>query len=294
MRQFKVSEQITERDSYAMELYLAEISKIRTLAPHEETELATAIKQGDQGAAERLVLANLRFVVSVAKQYQHYGMRLEDLINEGNVGLLKAAQFFDETKGFKFISYAVWWIRQSILQAIADNSRMIRLPLNKLTALGKMTQANQRLEQRLGREPSPDEIAEDLNLERSDVVENITISGVPMSIEMPVNDSESALLREVYAANDSFALQTEKMIIDESLRVEMKRFFAGLSEREVIVLKMHFGLDGEPERSLEEIAYQMKVSAERVRQIRNRALKKLKAMRNNGRLESYMFELAAS
>ena len=294
MRQFKVSKQITERDSYAMELYLAEISKIKSLTPQEEAALATAIKQGDKQAEVRLVLANLRFVVSVAKQYQHYGLRLEDLINEGNVGLLKAAHFFDETKGFKFISYAVWWIRQSILQAIADNSRMIRLPLNKLTALGKMTQANQRLEQRLGREPSPEEIAEDLNLDRDDVVENITISGTPLSIEMPVNEAESALFREVYAANDSFALQTEKMIVHESLKVEMRRFFAGLSEREVSVLTLHYGLAGEPERSLEEIAFLMRVSSERVRQIRNRALKKLKAMNNNSRLESYMFELSAS
>lgn len=294
MRQFKVSKQITERDSYAMDRYLIEISKISALKPEEESVLATAIKSGDKGAAERLVLANLRFVVSVAKQYQHYGMRLEDLINEGNVGLLKAVQFFDETKGFKFISYAVWWIRQSILQAIADNSRMIRLPLNKITALGKMVQANQRLEQRLGREPSPEEIAEDLNYERDDVMENICIANTPISIEVPVNDSDSALLRDVYAAKDSFAQQTEKMIVSESLKVEMERFFAGLNPREVSVLKMHYGLDGQDERSLEEIAYLMKVSSERVRQIKNRAIRKLQLMSNNKRLESYLFELAAS
>lgn len=294
MRQFKVSKQITERDSYAMERYLMEISKISALRPDEEAALAIAIRNGDKRAEERLVVANLRFVVSVAKQYQHYGLRLEDLINEGNMGLLKAARIFDETKGFKFISYAVWWIRQSILQAIADNSRMIRLPLNKITALNKMVQSNQRLEQKLGREPSPEEIAEDLNLNRGDVMENISISGTPFSIEMPVNEAESALFREVYAATDNLARQTEKMILHDSFKIEMERFFAGLSEREVSILKMHYGLDGETERSLEEIAYLMKVSAERIRQIKNRALKKLKQMRNNGRLESYMFELAAS
>ncbi|MBP3419799.1 MAG: RNA polymerase sigma factor RpoD/SigA [Marinifilaceae bacterium] len=294
MRQFKVSKQITERDSYAMERYLMEISKISALRPDEEAALAIAIRNGDKRAEERLVVANLRFVVSVAKQYQHYGLRLEDLINEGNMGLLKAARIFDETKGFKFISYAVWWIRQSILQAIADNSRMIRLPLNKITALNKMVQSNQRLEQKLGREPSPEEIAEDLNLNRGDVMENISISGTPFSIEMPVNEAESALFREVYAATDNLARQTEKMILHDSFKIEMERFFAGLSDREVLILKMHYGLDGETERSLEEIAYLMKVSAERIRQIKNRALKKLKQMRNNGRLESYMFELAAS
>lgn len=294
MRQFKVSKQITGRDSYAMERYLAEISKISSLKPEEEAALAIAIRNGDSRAAERLVVANLRFVVSVAKQYQHYGLRLEDLINEGNVGLLKAVRFFDETKGFKFISYAVWWIRQSILQAIADNSRMIRLPLNKITALGKMIQANQRLEQVLGREPSPEEIAEDLDLERDDVLENISISGVPISIETPVSDGDSALLRDVYASKDPLALQTENMILRDSFRVEMNRFFSGLSEREVSVLTMHYGLADEPERSLEEIAYLMKVSSERVRQIKNRALRKLKSMSNNERLENYMFELSAS
>ena len=293
MRQFKISKQITERSSYAMERYLMEISKIKALTPAQEAELAIAIREGDKRATEQLVLANLRFVISVAKQYQNYGLRLEDLINEGNMGLLKAAQLFDETKGFKFISYAVWWIRQSILQAIADNARMIRLPLNKVTALGKMTQANQRLEQSLGREPSPEEIAEALDMDREDIMENIAISFVPLSIEMPINETESALFREVYAAKDNLAVQTERMILSESLKVDVERFFSRLSEREAQILKMYFGLDNGLEMSLEEIAYIMNVSAERIRQIKNRAIKKLQAV-NNSRMESYLFELAAS
>lgn len=293
MRQFKISKQITERSSYAMERYLMEISKIKALTPAQEAELAIAIKQGDKSAVEQLVLANLRFVISVAKQYQNYGLRLEDLINEGNVGLLKAAQLFDETKGFKFISYAVWWIRQSILQAIADNARIIRLPLNKVTALGKMTQANQKLEQSLGREPSPEEIAEELEIDREDVIENIAISVVPLSIEMPINETESALFREVYAAKDTLAVQTEQMILSESLKVDVGRLFACLSERETQILRMYFGLDSGVEMSLEEIAYTMSVSAERIRQIKNRAIKKLQTA-NNSRMESYLFELAAS
>ena len=293
MRQFKISKQITERSSYAMERYLMEISKIKALTPAQEAELAIAIKQGDKSAVEQLVLANLRFVISVAKQYQNYGLRLEDLINEGNVGLLKAAQLFDETKGFKFISYAVWWIRQSILQAIADNARIIRLPLNKVTALGKMIQANQKLEQSLGREPSPEEIAEELEIDREDVIENIAISVVPLSIEMPINETESALFREVYAAKDTLAVQTEQMILSESLKVDVGRLFSCLSERETQILRMYFGLDSGVEMSLEEIAYTMSVSAERIRQIKNRAIKKLQTA-NNSRMESYLFELAAS
>lgn len=289
MRQLKITRQITGRESYAMEKYLQEIGKIRVLSPEEEADLAKKIKTGDKTAREKLVLGNLRFVVSVAKQYQNHGLTLGDLINEGNLGLIKAAECFDETKGFKFISYAVWWIRQSILQAIAENARMIRLPLNKLSTINKVNRCYTVLEQEFQREPTEDEIAEKMDITPAEVKENMKIANKPLSMDAPLTtDEDSVSLCDVYMAADSSVQGTEALLNQDSLKKDIERSFVVLSERETAILKMYYGLDGIPAMSLEEIGTKLSLTSERVRQVKSKAIRKLKEMKNTKRLKNYL------
>lgn len=289
MRQLKITKQITGRESYAMEKYLQEIGKIRVLSPEEEADLAKKIKTGDKTAREKLVLGNLRFVVSVAKQYQNHGLTLGDLINEGNLGLIKAAECFDETKGFKFISYAVWWIRQSILQAIAENARMIRLPLNKLSTINKVNRCYTILEQEFQREPTEDEIAEKMDITPAEVKENMKIANKPLSMDAPLTtDEDSVSLYDVYMAADSSVQGTEAVLNQDSLKKDIERSFAVLSERETAILKMYYGLDGVSAMSLEEIGTKLSLTSERVRQVKSKAIRKLKEMKNTKRLKNYL------
>lgn len=289
MRQLKITKQITGRESYSIEKYLQEIGKIHVLSPDEEAILAKKIREGDKGAREQLVLSNLRFVVSVAKQYQNYGLTLGDLINEGNVGLIKAAQCFDETKGFKFISYAVWWIRQSILQAIAENARLIRLPLNKISTINKLNKYYLQLEQEYQREPTPEEIAEKMEISLAEVQEGLKISNRPVSMDAPLTtDEESVTLGDVYIAAESSIQTPEALLNQDSLRIDIERSFNILSKREAAILSMYYGLSGYTAMSLEEIGTQLGLTSERVRQVKTKAIKKLKEMKNNKRLKTYL------
>jgi len=243
MRQIKITKQITGRDSYSMEKYLQEISKIRVLSPDEEASLAKKMKKGDSFAKERLILGNLRFVVSVAKQYQNHGLTLGDLINEGNLGLLKAAEGFDETKGFKFISYAVWWIRQSILQAIAENARLIRLPLNKISTMNKVNRCYIELEQEYQREPTAEEIAEKMDVPLEDVRENMKIAVKPISMDAPLNNEEESLsMHDLYVPTDNAIGLPESALNSDSLKKDIERSLSVLSEREATILNMYYGL----------------------------------------------------
>lgn len=289
MRQLKITKQITGRESYSIEKYLQEIGKIHVLTPDEEANLAKKIKGGDQDARERLVLSNLRFVVSVAKQYQNHGLTLGDLINEGNVGLIKAAECFDETKGFKFISYAVWWIRQSILQAIAENARLIRLPLNKISTINKVNKYYTQLEQEFQREPTVEEIAERMEITPTEVKENMKIASRPMSMDAPLTtDEESINLYDVYVSSDNFERGLEAILNQDSLKKDIERSFQVLSERESTILSMYYGLDGYSSMSLEEIGTRLGLTSERVRQVKTKAIKKLKEVKNNKRLKTYL------
>ena len=289
MRQLKITKQITGRESYAMEKYLQEIGKIHVLSPEEEADLAKKIRTGDKAAREKLVLGNLRFVVSVAKQYQNHGLTLGDLINEGNLGLIKAAECFDETKGFKFISYAVWWIRQSILQAIAENARMIRLPLNKLSTINKVNRCYTVLEQEFQREPTEDEIAEKMDITPAEVKENLKIANKPLSMDAPLTtDEETVSLYDVYIAAESSVQGTEALLNQDSLKKDIERSFSILSERETSILKMYYGLDGLSPMSLEEIGTKLSLTSERVRQVKSKAIRKLKEMKNTKRLKNYL------
>lgn len=237
MRQLKITKQITGRESYSIEKYLQEIGKIHVLSPEEEADLAKKIRSGDRAAREKLVLSNLRFVVSVAKQYQNHGLTLGDLINEGNVGLIKAAECFDETKGFKFISYAVWWIRQSILQAIAENARLIRLPLNKISTINKVNRCYTLLEQEFQREPTEEEIAEKMDMTPEEVKENMKIATKPVSMDAPLTtDEESISLYDVYIAPDPSIQAPESSLNQDSLKTDIERSFAALSVREATIL----------------------------------------------------------
>ncbi len=289
MRQLKITKQITGRESYAIEKYLQEIGKIRVLSPDEEAKLAKMIKQGDQVAKEKLILSNLRFVVSVAKQYQNHGLTLGDLINEGNVGLIKAAECFDETKGFKFISYAVWWIRQSILQAIAEHARLIRLPLNKISMINKVNKYYMQLEQVYQREPTPEEIAEKMDVTPEEVKDNMKISGKPLSMDAPLTtDEESINLYDIYVSYDSAIQAPEAALNLDSLKKDIERSFTVLSEREATILSMCYGLNGHTSMSLEEIGTKLGLTSERVRQVKTKAIKKLKEIKNNKRLKTYL------
>lgn len=289
MRQLKITKQITGRESYSIEKYLQEIGKIHVLSPEEEADLAKKIRNGDFEAREKLVLSNLRFVVSVAKQYQNHGLTLGDLINEGNVGLIKAAECFDETKGFKFISYAVWWIRQSILQAIAENARLIRLPLNKISTINKVNKCYTLLEQEYQREPTEDEIAEKMDITAEEVKENLKIASKPLSMDAPLTtDEESISLYDIYMSADPALSGPEMTLNQDSLKKDIERSLATLSMRESSILSMFYGLNGYLSMSLEEIGTKLGLTSERVRQVKSKAIRKLKDVKNNKRLKTYL------
>jgi len=285
MRQLKITKSITNRNSDSLEKYLHDIGKEELITPEEEVELAKRIKKGDQEALEKLTKANLRFVVSVAKQYQHQGLSLPDLINEGNLGLIKAAKKFDETKGFKFISYAVWWIRQCILQALAEQSRIVRLPLNKIGALNKINKAFSQLEQEHEREPSPDEVANNLDLPEDKVASTLELSGRHLSVDAPFQDGEENSLLDVLQNHDS--PDTDGNLISESLSQEIERTLNTLPEKESNVIRSFYGI-GKKQMSLEEIGESIGISRERTRQIKEKAIKHLRQKTKNRLLKTYL------
>ena len=281
MRQLKITKSITNRESQSLEKYLQEIGKVDLLTPEEEVELAKKIKDGDQDALERLTKANLRFVVSVAKQYQNQGLSLSDLINEGNLGLIKAAQRFDETRGFKFISYAVWWIRQSILQALAEQSRIVRLPLNKIN------KAFSQLEQEYEREPSADELADLLDIEREEVETTLSVASRHTSIDAPFQEGEDNNLLDVLE-NNNIPLTDTRMTYMDSLRREIERSLSTLTDRQRDVIKLYFGIGVEHSLSLEDIGDQFGLTRERVRQIKDKAINKLRSTSRSKLLKTYL------
>lgn len=287
MRQLKISKSITNRDSQSLEKYLQEIGKEELITAEEEVELAQRIREGDQRALEKLVSANLRFVVSVAKQYQNQSLSLNDLINEGNLGLVKAAQRFDETKGFKFISYAVWWIRQSIIQALAEQSRLVRLPLNKVGSLSKINKALVELEQQYEREPSAEELADLLDLSIEEVTTTMSISTRHVSMDAPFNEGESNSLLDVLEDGtlDRTDLNVEH---HDSLRLECERTLATLTERERGVIKLFFGIGVESPLTLQDIGEEFGLTRERVRQIKDKAINKLKHTDRSHSLKAYL------
>jgi RNA polymerase primary sigma factor len=286
MRQLKISKQITNRESQSLDKYLQEIGKVDLLTPDEEVTLAQRIKEGDQFALEKLTKANLRFVVSVAKQYQNQGLSLGDLINEGNLGLIKAAKRFDETRGFKFNSYAVWWIRQSILQALAEQSRIVRLPLNRVGSLNKISKSFSELEQKFEREPSPEEIAEVLELTTSEVVDTLKISGRHVSVDAPFVQGEENRLLDVLENEDEESPDTGLM--NDSLRKEVQRALSTLTKREADVITLYFGLNGEHSLTLEEIGEKFNLTRERVRQIKEKAIRRLRHTSRSKALKPYL------
>lgn len=287
MRQLKITKSITNRESESLEKYLQEIGKVDLVTAEEEVTLAQKIKQGDQLALEKLVKANLRFVVSVAKQYQHNGLSLNDLINEGNVGLVKAAQKFDETKGFKFISYAVWWIRQSIMQALAEQSRLVRLPLNKVGSLSKINRAFSELEQQFEREPTPEELAEVLELAPEEIKNTLSVSSRHVSVDAPFDDGENSSLLDVLENRDTERTD-EKLDYSHSLKVETERTLATLTERERDVIKLFFGIGVPYAMTLEDIGEEFGLTRERVRQIKDNAINKLRSSTRNKALKAYL------
>ena len=287
MRQLKITQSITNRESASLEKYLHDISKEQMVTPQEEVVLAQKIRSGDADALNRLTRANLRFVVSVAKQYQNQGLGLPDLINEGNLGLIKAAQRFDETKGFKFISYAVWWIRQSILQAIAEQSRLVRLPLNQIGTLNKVRKSFSKLEQDFQREPSAEELAQVLNFSTNHINDVMRVSARPVSFDAPLDSSEdSSTLLDILDGNDS--VNTDTVMMQESMIEDINRYLSVLSPKEVQIVKMFFGIGHTHNMSLDEISIKVQLTRERVRQIKEGALRKLKSNRSNKFLKSYL------
>ena len=286
MRQLKISKQITNRESQSLDKYLQEIGKVDLLTADEEVVLAKRIREGDQLALEKLTKANLRFVVSVAKQYQNQGLSLGDLINEGNLGLIKAAQRFDETRGFKFISYAVWWIRQSILQALAEQSRIVRLPLNRVGSLNKISKTFSELEQKFEREPSPEELAEVLEVSASEVVDTMKISGRHVSMDAPfVQGEENSLLDVLENDGDE---KPDDGLMNDSLRKEVQRAISTLTSREADVITLYFGLNGEHAMTLEEIGEKFNLTRERVRQIKEKAIRRLRHTSRSKTLKPYL------
>jgi RNA polymerase primary sigma factor len=288
MRQLRITKQITNRDAASLDFYLHEISRLSLITADEEAALARSIRKGDRKAFETLIRSNLRFVVSVAKQYQNQGLTLPDLINEGNLGLIKAAERFDETRGFKFISYAVWWIRQSILQAIAEQSRIVRLPLNKIGSILKINNAFIMLEQAYQREPMPEEIAEMLHVEPALIEEALTTSSFHISADAPLRENEG----EEFTLYDTLINADESVpdadLIDCDLKVEIQRALKSLDQREAEILQYNFGLIGEYPLAIEEIAIKLNLTRERVRQLKMKALKKLKNAHRNRLLRSYL------
>ena len=283
----KITKQFTNRESKSLDQYLQEIGRVNLITPEQEIELAIRIKRGDVKALETLTKANLRFVVSVAKQFQNQGLSLEDLINEGNLGLIKAAKRFDETRGFKFISYAVWWIRQSIMQAIAEQSRMVRLPLNRVGALNKLSKAFRLLEQEYERKPTPQELAKELEIGVDDVADALQLYGRQISMDAPFSkdeDNKNSLLDTLII--DQQAPDTELM--KESLRKEVETVLATLPEREATVIQMYFGINNEHPSTLEEIGERFNLTRERVRQIKEKALRSLRYTSRSNSLKTYL------
>lgn len=285
MRQLKITKSITNRESASLDKYLQEIGREDLITVEEEVELAQAIKKGDRKALEKLTRANLRFVVSVAKQYQNQGLSLPDLINEGNLGLIKAAEKFDETRGFKFISYAVWWIRQSILQALAEQSRIVRLPLNQVGSLNKISKAFQKFEQENERRPSAEELAHELDLSVDKVTDSLKVSGRHISMDAPFVEGEDNSLLDVLVNDD--APIADRTLINESLQKEIDRALATLTERESDIIKMFFGI-GCQEMTLEEIGDKFQLTRERVRQIKEKAIRRLRQDSRSKLLKSYL------
>lgn len=285
MRQLKITKSITNRESASLDKYLQEIGREDLITVEEEVELAQRIKKGDQEALEKLTKANLRFVVSVAKQYQNQGLTLPDLINEGNLGLIKAAEKFDETRGFKFISYAVWWIRQSILQALAEQSRIVRLPLNQVGSLNKINKAFARFEQENERTPSPEELATVLDLPKEKVADTLRVSGRHVSVDAPFAEGEDNSLLDVLVNNDS--PNADRSLINESLSTEVERALSTLTERERDIVKYFFGI-GTSEMTLEEIGEQFGLTRERVRQIKEKAIRRLRHSSRSKQLKTYL------
>ena len=285
MRQLKITKSITNRESASLDKYLQEIGKEDLITVEEEVELAQRIRKGDQRALEKLTRANLRFVVSVAKQYQNQGLSLPDLINEGNLGLIKAAEKFDETRGFKFISYAVWWIRQSILQALAEQSRIVRLPLNQVGSLNKINKAFSRFEQEHERRPSPEELAETLDLPAEKVADTLRVSGRHISVDAPFVEGEDNSLLDVLVNDDSPV--ADKTLINESLSTEGERALATLTERERDIIKLLFGINCQ-EMTLEEIGEKFGLTRERVRQIKEKAIRRLRHSSRSKLLKTYL------
>ena len=285
MRQLKITKSITNRESASLDKYLQEIGKEDLITVEEEVELAQRIRKGDQKALEKLTRANLRFVVSVAKQYQNQGLSLPDLINEGNLGLIKAAEKFDETRGFKFISYAVWWIRQSILQALAEQSRIVRLPLNQVGSLNKINKAFSRFEQENERRPSPEELADSLDLPAEKVADTLRVSGRHISVDAPFVEGEDNSLLDVLVNDDSPI--ANRTLINESLSTEVERALSTLTERERDIIKLFFGINTQ-EMTLEEIGEKFGLTRERVRQIKEKAIRRLRHSSRSKLLKTYL------
>jgi len=286
MRQLKISKQITNRESASLDKYLLEIGRVDLITADEEVELAKRIREGDERALEKLVRANLRFVVSVSKQYQNQGLTLGDLINEGNVGLIKAARRFDETRGFKFISYAVWWIRQSILQALAEQSRIVRLPLNRVGSISKINRAFTSLEQSFEREPSAEEIAEIVELSPKEVASTLKSSKRHVSMNAPMVNGEDNTLLDVM--ENDMERDPDATLLDESLCREVQRSLSALTDREALVLQQYFGLNGTQALTLEEIGENIQLTRERVRQIKEKAIKRLRNKKRSDGLKFYL------
>jgi len=286
MRQLKIIKQVTNRETVSLDKYLHEIGKVDLLTAEEEVTFARKLKEGDEEALNKLVKANLRFVVSVAKQYQNQGLSLPDLINEGNLGLIKAAQRFDETRGFKFISYAVWWIRQSILQALAEQSRIVKLPLNKIGSINKVNKAFAELEQKYEREPSVEELVEVLELATDDVKEALRSSNRHVSMDAPLTQDEDSNMYDVVLSHDSPA--PDRGLLNDSLRKEIERALATLTPREGNIIRLYFGLNGKHPHTLEEIGEEFDLTRERVRQIKEKAIKRLKQTTRSKILKSYL------
>ncbi len=286
MRQLKITKQVTNRETASLDKYLQEIGKVDLITADMEVELAQRIKAGDQVALEKLTKANLRFVVSVAKQYQNQGLTLPDLINEGNLGLIKAARRFDETRGFKFISYAVWWIRQSILQALAEQSRIVRLPLNKIGSINKINKTFARLEQESERPPSAEEIAKELDMTITEVKESLKNAGRHVSMDAPLIEGEDSNLYDVLNSGES--PNPDRTLLHESLRVEIERALETLTPREGDVVRLYFGLGDEHPMTLEEIGETFDLTRERVRQIKEKAIRRLKHTSRSRILKTYL------
>jgi RNA polymerase primary sigma factor len=286
MRQLKIGKQITNRESQSLDKYLTEIGKVDLISSEVEVELAKRIREGDAVALEKLTKANLRFVVSVAKQYQNYGLTLGDLINEGNVGLIKAAKRFDETRGFKFISYAVWWIRQAIMQSLAEQSRIVRLPLNRVGSLNKISKTFSELEQKFQREPSTDELADAMGISSQDVTSYMKNSARHVSVDAPFASGEENCLLDVLCDVESEA--PDSILINDSLKTEIQRALATLTKRESDVISCYFGLDGNASMTLEELGEKFNLTRERVRQIKEKATRRLRHAGRSKTLKSFL------